>query len=409
MIGGGAGIILIVVGAVLRSPALLAVGAIVELVAALRSLWTRFGLRSLSYERHLDTLRAPVGEEIGLDLVVRNRKLLPLPWLSVEDSVTRGANIVGRILEPSVTPGSVVLRTTWTLGWFQRVTRHLRILGERRGLYEFRGVTLLVGDLFSEAIVAEEREVPQRYRVVPRSVPVRGSAQLSQVPGTTRRRQGLFEEPTLYAGVRPYRAGDPLRRVHWKATARVGRPISRRYDPGVARETILAVDAQTVPGPFWLMNYQEDRLEGVYTAALSLARDRIESGAACGLAANAYSRRPERTVYLAPSAAPGQIARIADTLAALSSWASLPFANLLDDLGHRVAPTTTIVAVTSLPTNDVLQVLRVLQMSGRDVHLVAFGREVARRVTGARSLGIPASLARLDPDWMTSDALDLVG
>ncbi|HYL40653.1 MAG TPA: DUF58 domain-containing protein [Candidatus Binatus sp.] len=409
MTGAGAGVILIAAGAVLRSPALLAVGAIVELVAALRSLWTRFGLRNLVYERHLETQRVPVGEEIGLDLVVRNRKLLPLPWLAIEDHVTRGANIVGRQLDPSARPGFVVLRTTWTLGWFQRVTRRFRILADRRGVYEFRDVNLLVGDLFSDATVVEEREMPLRYRVVPRSVPVRGAAHLSEVPGTVRRRHGLFEEPTLYAGVRPYRAGDPLRRIHWKATARLGRPISRRYDPGVARETILAVDAQTIPGPFWRMSYQEDRLEGIYTAALSQAQDRIRSGAACGLAANAYSRRPERTVYLPPSAAAGQIGRIADTLASLSSWASLPFANLLDALGPRVPPSTTIVALTSLPTIEVLAVLRALQVSGRDVHLVAFGPDAAGRIAGARSLGIPASPARLEPDWATSDALDLAG
>ena len=409
MIGAGAGIALLAVGAVLRSPALLAVGAIVELVAVLRTIWTRFGLRDLTYERRLDTLRAPVGGEIGLDLVVRNRKLLPIPWLSVEDLVTRGTEIVGRTLEPSVLPGFVVLRTTWTLGWFQRVTRRFRIAAEHRGVFEFRRVHLLVGDLFSNATVVEEREQSLRYRVVPRSVPVRGTEHLSDVPGTARRRHGLFEEPTLYAGVRPYRSGDPLRRVHWKATARLRRPVSRRYDPGVARESVIAVDAQTVPGPFWIMRFEEEALEGLYTAALSLARHLIEGGAACGLAANAYSRRPERTLYLAPSASPGQVGRIADGLAALSSWASLPFPNLLDDLGSRLPPTTTVVALTSLSTIDVLAVLRGLQLSGRDVQLCALGPDAPARVAAARSLGIPATVARLEPDWRTSDALDLVG
>lgn len=409
MIGAGAAVVLLLVGGLLRSPALLAVGAIVGLVAVLRSMWTRFGLRELSYERRLDTPRAAVGEEIGLELIVRNRKLLPIPWLAVDDLVTRGANILGRTLEPSVHPGLLVLRTTWTLGWFQRVTRRLRIAAERRGVYEFRGVQLLVGDLFTSATVVEERELATRYRVVPRTLPVRGSANLSEVPGTARRRQGWFEEPTLYAGVRPYRAGDPLRRVHWKATARLRRPVSRRYDPGATRESLVAVDAQTVPGPFWIMRYQEDLLEGLYTAALSLARNRIEAGAACGLAANAYSRRPERTLYLAPSAAFGQVARIADALAALSPWSSLPFANLLDDLGRRLPPTTTLLALTSLPTNDVLEVLRGLQLSGRDVQLCLFGAEAAGRLAAARALTIPTSLARLDPDWRTSDALELVG
>ncbi len=409
MIGAGAGVTLMVLGGILRSPALIAVGTVVALVWLLRSLWTRFGLRDLSYERHLDTPRASVGEEIALDLVVRNRKLLPVPWLAVEDLVTRGATIVGRTLGPSVIAGVEVLRTTWTLGWFQRVTRRLRIAADRRGVYEFRTINLLVADLFARDTLVAERELPLRYWVVPRSVPVLGTAHLSDVPGSARRPRGLFEEPTLYAGVRPYQAGDPLRRIHWKATARLRRPVSRRYDPGHDRETIVALDAQTVGGPFWLMRYHDEVVEGLYAAALSLARQLIGSGAACGLAVNAYSRRPERTLYLAPSAAPGQVARIADALAALSQWASLPFANLLDGLAGRASPTTTLLALTSLPTDDVLQVLRGLQASGRHVRLVGFGRSTSGPIAAARRLGLPATVARLDPDWRTSDALDLVG
>lgn len=409
MIGTGAGLALIVVGAVVPSPPLIAVGAIVELVAILRSLWTRFGLRGLTYERRLETPRAGVGEEIGLDLIVRNRKLLPVPWLAVEDMVSRGASLVGRPLEASVYPGVEVLRTTWTLGWFQRVTRHLRIAADHRGVYEFRNVNLLVADLFGRAALVEERELPLRYRVVPRSVPVRSSSDLSDVPGSARRRRGLFEEPTLYAGVRPYRFGDPPKRIHWKASARLNRPVSRRYDPGHEREAVVALDAQTVPGPFWQMRFQEDVVEGLCTAALSLTRSIVESGTPCGLAANAYSRRPERTLYLAPSAAPDQIARVADALAAVSRWASLPFANLLDGLGRRSSPTTTILALTSQPTDDVLEVLRRLQLSGRQVRLCAFGASSAERAAAARRLGIPTTLARLEPDWRTSDALDLVG
>ena len=409
MIGASAGIALMVVGGILPSPALVAVGAIVELVWLLRSLWTRFGLRGLTYERHLEFRRAAVGEEIGLDLVVRNRKLLPVPWLAVEDLVTRGATIEGRTLEPSATPGVEVLRTTWTLGWFQRVTRPLRIVADRRGVYDFRGVHMLVADLFARDTLVAERELPLRYWVVPRSVPVRGTAHLSDVPGSSRRPRGLFEEPTLYAGVRPYQPGDPVRRIHWKATARLRRPVSRRYDPGHDRETVIALDAQTVAGPFWLMRYRDELVEGIYIAALSLARSLIESGAACGLAVNAYSKRPERTLYLAPSAAPGQIARIADALAALSQWASLPFANLLDGLGQRTSPTTTLLALTSRPTDDVLQVLRSLQASGRHVRLCGFGTTTGETIAAARRLGLAASVARLEPDWRTSRALDLVG
>ncbi|HJW23069.1 MAG TPA: DUF58 domain-containing protein [Candidatus Limnocylindrales bacterium] len=408
MIGAGAGFVLIVIGGLLSQPALIAVGTIAELVWLLRSVWTRYGLRNLTYERHLESPRATVGEEIGLDLVVRNRKLLPVPWLAIEDRVSRGTRILGRVLATTATPGVFVLRTTWTLGWYQRVTRHLRIAAEHRGVYDFRGASLLVADLFARDMRVEELEQPLAYRVVPRSVPVRGAMPVADVPGPARAPRGLFEEPTLYAGVRPYWPGDSLRRVHWKATARLRRPVSRRYDPGLEREVVIAIDAQTTPGPFWLMRFDEDLIEGLCTAGLSLARSLIESGAACGLAANAWSRRPGRTVYLPPSAAPDQVSRVADALAELSRWASLPFANLLDDVGRR-SPAASLLALTSLPTDEVLQVLRQLQASGRRVRLCALGEGARHGTAVARGVGLAVSTVRLAPDWRSSDALELVG
>ncbi|MGZ6372331.1 MAG: DUF58 domain-containing protein [Candidatus Limnocylindria bacterium] len=408
MIGGGAGLLLLLAGTVLRAPGLVAVGVVVELVWLLRSLWTRFGLRRLTYERHLDATRAVIGEEIGLELVVRNRKLLPLPWLQVEDLLTIDAAIANRRLGASEVPGFGILRTTWTVSWFQRVTRRFRIVADRRGIYDFRSVQMQVADLFGEGIPGDERPLPLRYRVVPRTVPVRADSPMSQLPGPARARRGLHEEPTLFAGVRPYQPGDPPRRVHWKATARLGRPVSRRYDPGQERELVIALDAQTVAGPFWVMSYEEDLIEGLCTAALSLGRSLIGGGVACGLAANGYSLRPGRGVFLAPSAAPAQVVRLADELAALSRWASLPFATLLDELGRRLPPSTSLLALTSQAHNDVLPVLRRMLATGRQVRLMALGPDAATAVARARAVGVRADEAQLAPDWRTADALDLV-
>jgi uncharacterized protein (DUF58 family) len=41
-------------------------------------------------------------------------------------------------------------------------------------------------------------------------------------------------ESTEFLGVREYRAGEPLKRVHWRTTARIGKLISRQYETNVA-------------------------------------------------------------------------------------------------------------------------------------------------------------------------------
>jgi len=109
-----AGILLLVAGAALRAPGLLVVGVMLVLVDLLRSLWSRRGLRELSYERRLETDRAAWGDEILLELTVRNRKLLPVPWLRVEDLVSARAVVDGHRLEPSTVPGYAILDSTWS-------------------------------------------------------------------------------------------------------------------------------------------------------------------------------------------------------------------------------------------------------------------------------------------------------
>jgi uncharacterized protein (DUF58 family) len=400
-------LIIIVVGALIGAGGLLFAGLLMGLVLALRSIWSRYGLHALRYERHLSAHRVLWGERLDLDLVVRNGKPLPLPWLRIDDTVTQGAEIVGRELTPSVQRGFDVLRETWSIGWFERVTRHLQIVGTRRGTYRFISAELRVADLFASTQQIEERPITTSYRVVPRIVTVR-SAFTDTAVGSVKATKGLYEEPSLFAGVRPYQPGDQLRRVHWKATARLGVPVSRRYDPAREREVLIAVDMQTMPGPSWMLNWDDDLVEGLCIAALSLARAFVGDGIAAGLAVNAFSDRPQRTVFVPPSAAAGQLAAMADLLADVSPYASVPFERLLTDVARRAPLGCSVIALSSRDPVDIVPTLRRLRAQGFAVTVAAFGPDAARSSTRARSLGLPSAGYRLDPDWRTADALERV-
>jgi hypothetical protein len=52
----------------------------------------------------------------------------------------------------------------------------------------------------------------------------------------------LFEDPTRNAGVRPYQVGDPLQRVHWRATARTGELQCRVFEPTTLAGASILVD-----------------------------------------------------------------------------------------------------------------------------------------------------------------------
>lgn len=400
-------LIVIVVGALIGAGGLLFAGVLMGMVLALRSVWSRYGMHALEYERHISAHRVLWGERIDLDLIVRNGKPLPLPWLRIDDTITHGAEIVGRELTPSVQRGFDVLRETWSIGWFERVTRHLQIVGTRRGSYRFIAAELRVADLFASTHQIEERPISTSYRVVPRIVTVRSAVTDSAV-GSVKATKGLYEEPSLFAGVRPYQPGDQLRRVHWKATARLGVPVTRRYDPEREREVLIAVDMQTMPGVSWMLNWDDDLVEGLCVAALSLARTFVGDGIAAGLAVNAFSDRPQRTVFVPPSAAAGQLAAMADLLADVSPYASVPFERLLADVAHRTPLGSSVIALSSRDPVEFVPTLRRLRAQGYAVTLAAFGPDAGRWSARARSLGVSSAGYRLDPDWRTADALERV-
>jgi uncharacterized protein (DUF58 family) len=401
-------IALVLAGAIFGAGGLMFAGVLTGLVVALRSVWSRYGLRALEYERRLSAHRVLWGERIELDVIVRNAKPLPLPWLQIDDLVTQGADIAERTLTPSVRRGFDVLRGTWSVGWFERVTRRLHIVGSRRGTYRFVSAELRVADLFASETRSEERLLSTTYRVVPRIVTVRSTVAHVPAVGASRATTGLYEEPSLFAGVRPYQQGDPSRRIHWKATARLGRPVSRRYDPAREREVLLAVDMQTLPSQSWVLNWDEDLIEGLCVAALSLARWFVEDGTAVGLAVNAYSDRPQRTVFLPPSAAPKQIAAIADLLADVSPFASLPFDRLLASLARRAPLGCSIVGLSSRDPIEFVPILRRLRAQGYVASHAAFGPEAGQWCARARALGVPSAAYRFQPDWQTADALERV-
>lgn len=89
MLGPVLGLLLAAIGALLGTPGLVVVGVLLSMVGVLRTLWSQRGLERVSYERRLGSERAMWGEKIGLEVTVRNRKLLPVPSLTWSATCSR--------------------------------------------------------------------------------------------------------------------------------------------------------------------------------------------------------------------------------------------------------------------------------------------------------------------------------
>jgi uncharacterized protein (DUF58 family) len=141
----------------------------------------------------------------------------------------------------------------------------------RRG--RFRGAPLLVWSGFPFGFLRHERRADAGADVVvlptPGVVDADGLRRwlLRQAAGEGRARKVLRRVTSDQAdvrGVRPYRAGDSPRSVHWRTSARLGELMVREYDAAPSPDLVLVVEP-------WLPAHPTARERANLEAALSLA------------------------------------------------------------------------------------------------------------------------------------------
>ncbi|HET6820185.1 MAG TPA: DUF58 domain-containing protein [Candidatus Limnocylindria bacterium] len=403
---------MVMVGMAAGAPGVLLVAVLTVGYASLTEIWTRYGTARLEYERHLTTDRAVAGDDIGLDVSIWNRKALPLPWVTGEDRVPERLRVREREEMPrdDQWPGTLLLRNDWALGWYERVVRHFHLDSVRRGSYRFGpanlGVRDVVGRLAREERVGDGEE--SSLVVAPAMAPLRHPGRESAPLGERRTRHALTVDPSLYAGVRPFQQGDSLRLVHWRATARIGHPVSRRLEPARGREVVLVVDVQTVDGSYWL-TWDEDAFESLCVIAASVARRLLEDGAAVGAAAANFAGSGQRIAWLAPRASVAQLPRIGELLARIGPVPSAPLGTLLGWLPSRAPSGSRLLLLSTRDPVPFLATLRRAQRLGFGAELIAAGPQAEAHARSARLARIPAQTASIEPGWEVPRAIALAG
>lgn len=401
-----AAVLLVVAGAFVGVPIIVVLGTIVLLLETIRAVWTRYGLRGVSYRRALASDRTTWGDEIPMTVEVWNRKRLPLAWLRADDDVSFGVVVRERDLVDG-SRGSGALRNVWTLAPFERVTRRFHVSGERRGVYDLGPIDLSVGDLFARQAAIEERDHRATFIVRPRTVGTTGIERPDQWGGLERAKQGLSEDTSRFAGVRPYAPGDPLRRVHQRASARLGTPVTKRFEPSRDREVLIVLDVQVRDGPAWEIAFEPDEVEALHVVAASIARSLAAERAAFGIAAAGFTGAETRFAHVPISSSVGQAERVLDMLARMSSHPSAPFERLLALVRRIARPGTTILVVTARNPVPFAGWFRRLEQGGCRVVIVACGPEAVADAGRARGAGFAARAARLNGPWQTATSMEV--
>jgi uncharacterized protein (DUF58 family) len=207
-------------GSFLRLPALVAFSLSTLLLVALARRSARRRLAGVYGRRRLAP-SAFEDDEVPVEIALENRGRAPLPLVEVTDSFGAALAEHKALLDPGpLRPGRrhrLSYRTRCSRLW---------------GIYTVGPLEVSVSDALG--LFSPRRVLPdiRPFDVFPRVHPVGAleslGARTSFTPSeATAARSG---QSPLYLGVRDFRAGDEVRRVHWPATARSGVPMVKQFE-----------------------------------------------------------------------------------------------------------------------------------------------------------------------------------
>ena len=319
--------------------------AVFALLALLCSLAAVLAVRfSLTVSCQVSPDRVPRGEKALLRIIIRNKTPLPI-------SATRITVILGDLRETH----EIALQKGQGTLEIQLPARHIGEMQAGAAQIEY---TDILG-LFRMRI--RKADALQTLLVLPRSFDVE----------PLRFRQGDEGRPTPNRAVedlsspedtRAYRAGDPLKRVHWKLTARKRELVVRKFETPAPPDTLILLDCSVPPLADAALS-PEDLRDTLCETALSVAE--MQSRGETPVRAPLYGT--QMFEYL--SDRKGNTATLAEMLARQSFTGGVDFSRVLNLELRRMRRTGATVIITARLSADTVEAVKHIRRMGPTVRL----------------------------------------
>lgn len=209
--------------------------------------WSRGVCRHVEIRAEAVNPVCHVGEFCEIKLNVKNNSLFPLVWLDV--ILPTGTRPVVKQAESDSfawyflkgkeeAQTGIRERFVWLL-WQQEISWEEKLETVRRGAFVFEGIGLQAGDGFGLSAKEDwyELSVPVRVLIYPKLVPVKISRFLRITQEAAALNKGQTEDITILKSSRPYRPGDPMKKINWRLLASSGQMNVNIYEtvmPGCA-------------------------------------------------------------------------------------------------------------------------------------------------------------------------------
>ncbi|WP_052031931.1 DUF58 domain-containing protein [Novipirellula maiorica] len=346
--------------------------------------------------RHSGNVEHKLGSVIDVEITLTNQSRLPILWILVEDLLPRPAIQTGAVSTSAleIEGDRVQVMMLWA---GESKSLHYQVTCRRRGYFQIGPTVLETGDLMGLYRRYRVGTEPQYVTVLPDVVPLSTYDIGSRRPiGEIRMRDNVMDDPTRLRGIRQWQTGDPLRSVHWAATARTGTLHSKIYEPSSIAGATLILDLHVATNP---SKHEPVRSDLAVTAAASIAHALHDAGEPFGLVTNgrdaadrirtegwvgdyrvrdqataaaAMRNESDRLMPVSQPATRGPVAlrEMVRTLARLERTDGLTLAELLVEAESRISSETTVLVILQHCPPESMAALIGLSRRGRAVAVI---------------------------------------
>lgn len=343
------------------------------LTAIQAALFGFFNLRSLSYRRYLNKRTVYEGEKIELIEVIRNMKLLPVPWLRAESRISPFLRFGKQHSAEREISAEQYHKSVFFLAPYRQVTRRHTITCLHRGYYDIGSVALTAGDMFGMATKTKQFKYDCALEVWPRLL----SENELNTPST--RWQGemavkryILPDPFLVANIRGYMQGDPLRDIHWRATARTGSLQVKVRDYTADPKVLVLLNVQAKENQWGeLMDYEQETIEQGIRIAATLCERAIRLGSEAGFASNACFQGEKgqgRTIFVPARRSSDQLEQLLSAMSRMIIHYEATFQTFLDNFEVSGAD---ILILSAYDSEGIRRRMREMELMGNSVAFMA--------------------------------------
>lgn len=406
--------VLLIVGLLLGASMLVYAAYVLLAVFWFCRFLTKEWMDGLKATRTMSLTEVEIGQKVSIQLQVANRGKWSIAWLLLDDALPRQALFDP---PPALKREGSSLRMCWIPARGTRVLSYV-LIPLRRGFYQIGPLVAETGDLLGLHRRFKSITEPEFLLVKPKVIPLEGYNVASRRPiGEVRVTYRFMEDPTLISGTRLYQNGDPMRNIHWRASARTGQLQCKQYQPTCVAGATLVLDMHRNSNP---TKHEPVRGDLAATAAASICHTLMQLGQQFGMVSNGrdaadrmaterrlreFHDRDEaqqavamhsssdrmRPVIVPTGRGPGQFEDVLKALARLERTDGLSLSELLLEAQSRLPRDATVMVIVQEVDDAAALALGMLRRQGYSVAAIvnnydnesftaAVGRLLAQRI-----------------------------